>query len=40
MKKNTRERFVSNGNREEKPLCHAAMIAKFLDDNKPKTLVK
>ena len=36
MKKNTRERFVSNGNREEKPLCHVAMIAKFSNDNKPK----
>ena len=39
MKKDTRERFVSNGNREEEPLRHVAMVAKFLDDNKPKTLL-
>jgi len=27
-------------NREEKLLCHVAMVAKFLYDNKPKTSVK
>ena len=24
-------------NREETSLCHVAMVARFLDDNKPKT---
>ena len=37
MKKDTHERIVSNSNREEEPLCHIAMVAKFLDDNKPKS---
>ena len=27
-------------NREEKALRHVAMVAKFLDDNKPKTSLK
>ena len=27
-------------NREEKSLRHVAMVAKFLDDNKPKTSLK
>ena len=26
--------------REEKSLLHVAMVAKFLDDNKPKTSLK
>ena len=26
--------------REEKSLCHIAMVAKFLDDNKPKASLK
>ena len=28
------------GNRGEKSLSHVAMIAKFLEDNKPKTALK
>ena len=27
-------------NREEKSLCHVAMVATFLDDNKPKRHLK
>ena len=33
----TRTRVV---NREEKSFCDVAMVAKFLDDNKPKTALK
>ena len=40
IEKRTYERIVSNGNKEEEPLRHVAMVAKFLDDNKPKTLLK
>ena len=27
-------------NREERSVCHVAMVTKFLDDNKPKTSLK
>ena len=30
------ENASASANREEKSLCHIAMVAKFLDDNKPK----
>ena len=32
--------LVAQFNREEKSLRHVAMVAKFLDDNKPKTSLK
>ena len=34
------EIFIVLANREEKLLCHVAMVAKFLDENKPKTSLK
>ena len=32
--------IIEQKNREEKSLYHIAMVAKFLDDNKPKILLK
>ena len=32
--------FLEGSNREKKSLRHVAMVAKFLDDNKPKTSLK
>ena len=33
-------RLIAIANREEKLLCHVAMVAKFLDENKLKTSLK
>ena len=40
--RHTREQIsgTQGNNRENKSLCHVAMVAKFLDDNKSKTSVK
>ena len=32
--------YINWFNREEKSFCHVAMVAKFVDDNKPKTSLK